>query len=294
MSIPTVEFIKRYLQQHGELSGSEITLTQDPHEPLRIGSYSIDTPTEIRISNTTNQPAQTGNITEEFQHEHPLEQTRPIDNEKESNNKDSLNTEIFEPLRTGIPLSHEERRRIFIDLYKECNSCVHCSLGSVRKKIVFGAGNVSAPLLIIGYSPEAEDDLAGLPLTGKNGELMEKMLNAINLDNKDDIFLTNLLKCRAYNINLETIHNATPCVELIHKQIQTISPKAILVLDPHVGASILDIPLEDAQYSTLHQYHYKAIPLLISYSPVLLAKEPEHKRAAWTDLKRLKEILEDK
>jgi hypothetical protein len=115
----------------------------------------------------------------------------------------------------GAPLSFEQKREALKKLFFD--GCSLCHLSKSRTKMVFGSGNVDAPVCIIGEAPGEEEDLQGLPFVGAAGQLLTQMLAAVQLDRAKDTFITNVLKCRPPgNRNPESAEIQT-CVPLLKK-----------------------------------------------------------------------------
>ncbi|MBD3344528.1 MAG: uracil-DNA glycosylase [Chitinivibrionales bacterium] len=182
------------------------------------------------------------------------------------------------------------KREKLKELYYEFKECHHCSLGTTRKNFIFGAGNVLAPLMIIGEAPGAEEDQKGLPFVGKAGQLLTKMLKAIDLNRKNHIFITNVLKCRPpANRNPESTE-ITLCLPLLKRQIEIIKPEALLLLGRIAAHALLGKSESIGALRTMTNT-YNEIPVVVTYHPAALLRNETYKRPAWEDLQKLRDIL---
>ncbi len=186
----------------------------------------------------------------------------------------------------------EQKRAALKELYYTALECDRCRLGAVRNTFVFGGGNAAAPLLIIGEAPGEEEDRQGLPFVGAAGELLDKMLEAIDLERKKHAFITNVLKCRPpANRNPES-SEICACSDLLLRQIEIISPKALLLLGRIAAQELLKTSESIGKLrSRIHTYN--GIPAVATYHPAALLRNPSYKRPAWEDLQKLQELLRE-
>jgi DNA polymerase len=164
---------------------------------------------------------------------------------------------------------------------------MECGLGKTRKNFVFGVGNPNADILIIGEAPGADEDEQGEPFVGRAGQLLNKMLEAIDIK-RSDVYIANIIKCRPPNNRRPTNEEINECEPYLHKQIELIKPKIILALGLTAVNSLLkmEFKMSDIRGNLLD---YRGIKLIITYHPAALLRNPAWKRAAWEDLKLLKE-----
>jgi DNA polymerase len=197
-----------------------------------------------------------------------------------------------QPRPARVYETFEQKRAALVQLYQSMKGCEKCRLAASRTCFVFGAGNAAAPLLIIGEAPGEEEDRQGLPFVGAAGELLDKMLAAIDLDRKKHAFITNVLKCRPpANRNPET-GEAAACEEMLARQIEIIAPRAILLLGRIAAQQILKTPESIGKLRT--QIHtYNDIPSVVTYHPAALLRNPSYKRPAWEDLQKLQQLLNE-
>ena len=160
--------------------------------------------------------------------------------------------------------------------------CNACSLHETRTRTVFGKGNSSANWLLIGEAPGQSEDLQGEPFVGKAGQLLTEMLRAINL-NRDEVFVTNILKCRPPNNRDPKKDEIAACHEFLQQQINLIQPKIILAIGRVAAQQLLNT---DTPIGKLRgKIHYlEKIPIVVTYHPAYLLRSLKEKRKAWQDL----------
>lgn len=168
--------------------------------------------------------------------------------------------------------------------------CTKCPLGATRTKYVFGSGNADASVVIIGEAPGQEEDEQGLPFVGPAGKLLTKMLAAINLDRTNDVFITNVLKCRPPQNRNPSTEEIMACLPLLKRQIDILKPKAILLLGK-IAANALLCTNDSIAKMRRHEFSYNGIPAAVTYHPAALLHNAEYKRPAWEDLQRFNELL---
>lgn len=169
--------------------------------------------------------------------------------------------------------------------------CRKCPLWETRTKLVFGTGSPQAGIMVIGEAPGADEDQQGKPFVGAAGRLLTKILEAINLT-RDEVYICNILKSRPPgNRRPESIEVAA-CIPYLYKQIDLIRPKVILALGLTAAKALLgkDEPMKTLR-GTLQDWH--GIPMLVTYHPAALLRNPQWKRATWEDVQMLRRIYDE-
>lgn len=161
-------------------------------------------------------------------------------------------------------------------------SCTACDLSTTRTQTVFGTGNKNADWLFIGEAPGAEEDKQGQPFVGRAGLLLSAMLFALGLE-RDDIYISNVLKCRPPNNRDPRPEEVSQCEVFLRAQINLIKPKVIIALGRHAAHSLLttDKTLSSLRGQT-HDFH--GTPLVVTYHPAYLLRTPADKNKSWQDL----------
>lgn len=163
-------------------------------------------------------------------------------------------------------------------------ACHRCDLGNSRNRTVFGVGDRSADWMIIGEAPGADEDAQGEPFVGPAGQLLTEMLLAIGR-RRQDVFITNILKCRPPNNRNPRADEAACCREYLERQIALVQPSLIIAVGGIAAHNLLatDMPVGKLR-GRVHHYGESRIPLVVTYHPSYLLRSPLEKRKVWTDL----------
>lgn len=175
-------------------------------------------------------------------------------------------------------------------LSEKVSLCKNCILSSSRSQTVFGQGVKNPYVLVIGENPSAEDEAENRPFAGSCGELLDKMLAAINLSRNKNCYLTTVVKCRPPMNRAPMNDEASACEGFLQAQINILKPSFILVF----GRSAVQNLLKTGEgLATIHGkwFEYNSIPLMATFDPSTLLREPEKKAAAWNDLKIFRSAL---
>ncbi len=175
------------------------------------------------------------------------------------------------------------------DIREELGECRRCGRHEGRKKIVFGEGEVGAKLFIVGELPAGEDDAAGLPFQGEAGKLLMKMVGAIGLS-RADLYLATLVKCHPADGHEPRPEEIALCHPFLLQQINAVRPKIICAMGGLAAQALLHskknlLQLRGAWHSC------QQIPLMPTFSPAFLLRNPEMKKAAWVDLQLIQKRL---
>lgn len=169
--------------------------------------------------------------------------------------------------------------------------CQACSLHQTRTQTVFGVGNQSADLMIIGEAPGADEDRQGEPFVGRAGLLLNAMLKAIGLE-RGQVFIANILKCRPPGNRDPHVDEANCCEPFLLRQIELVRPKVILAVGRIAAQNLLK---SDAAVGSLrnreHRIGESHIPVVVTYHPAYLLRSPDQKGKAWQDLLRARRLL---
>ncbi len=172
---------------------------------------------------------------------------------------------------------------------EEMGDCQRCSLGGLRKNLVFGAGNPTAALVFVGEAPGADEDREGMPFVGRAGQLLTKIIEAMGLA-RQDVYICNILKCRPPgNRNPEATEIAA-CEPFLIRQLQAIAPRAICALGTFAAQTLLkkDIPIT-ALRGRFHTY--AGLKVMPTYHPAYLLRNPSAKKMVWEDVQMIMEEL---
>ncbi len=170
-------------------------------------------------------------------------------------------------------------------------TCVKCPLGFTRTKFVFGVGNPKATLMIIGEAPGADEDAQGEPFVGRAGQLLNKILEAINFK-RSDVYICNILKCRPPNNRKPVPEESEACKPYLKKQIDLIKPKIILCLGLTAAENLLGTK-ESMTKLRGRVMQYENVPVMITYHPAALLRNPNWKRPAWEDVQAVRKLHDE-
>ncbi len=164
-------------------------------------------------------------------------------------------------------------------------ACEQCSLCQGRTRTVFGSGPRRAEWLFVGEAPGAEEDRQGLPFVGRAGQLLTSMIEAMGLK-RDDVFITNVLKCRPPGNRDPLPGEVQSCLPYLERQIRLLEPRILVVLGRIAAQSLLvtEAPISRLRGQVL-RYGAEGIPLVVTYHPAYLLRNPIAKRESWRDLR---------
>ncbi|MCO4743470.1 MAG: uracil-DNA glycosylase [Proteobacteria bacterium] len=183
---------------------------------------------------------------------------------------------------TSVPVGAEGLQLI----RDELGDCRRCNLCTGRSHIVFGVGDPSADLVIVGEAPGYHEDRRGEPFVGPAGEMLDKMLaNVLGLD-REEVHILNVVKCKPPENRNPLPDEVGACLPFLHRQIAAIQPKVILVVGTVALKALLDpsggITRHRGQWGTLD-----GVPVMSTFHPAYLLRNPEGKRHTFADLKAL-------
>ena len=175
-------------------------------------------------------------------------------------------------------------------LEKECKSCNKCKLCETRTNVVFGVGNKEADVMFIGEGPGENEDLQGEPFVGRGGQLLDKMLNAVDLDRKKNIYIANIVKCRPPKNRDPEPEEQELCLNWLRNQVKLITPKIIVCLG-RISAAKLIKP--DIKITKEHGIFFEKgnFLMMATLHPAALLRNPNNKPAAFDDFIKLKEKM---
>jgi uracil-DNA glycosylase family 4 len=172
----------------------------------------------------------------------------------------------------------------------DLGDCARCKLhGLGRRQIVYGVGNPRAELMFIGEAPGHDEDIQGIPFVGRAGQLLTKIIEAIDL-RRDDVYIANVIKCRPPdNRNPESDEVAT-CEPFLFRQVQAIKPRVIVALGTFAAQALLrtNEPISRLRGQV---FHYGKARLIPTFHPAYLLRSPERKREVWEDMKKVRALL---
>lgn len=249
--------LARYLRQLQELGGGEIFLSEDIREQLStITAESSTNPSTPVLSGVSFEQPET-------------------------------------PLTSDVQSSTSSAPVVLGSLEKVAAAaavCTACGLASGRTTVVFGDGDPTAQLIVVGEAPGAEEDRSGRPFVGKAGKLLDMLLLSIGFP-RETVYICNVLKCRPPSNRDPLPDEVQACSPFLRRQIEIVAPKAILAVGAFPAQTLLG---RTEAISTLRGsvHEYDGIPLIPTYHPAALLRNPTWIRPVWEDLQRLRRLID--
>ena len=169
-------------------------------------------------------------------------------------------------------------------------SCTRCPLYKTANKGVPGTGAAKARLVCVGEAPGANEDETGLPVVGAAGNLLTKILAAVELT-REEVFITNVVKHRPPGNRNPMPNEIEACSPYLVRQLELIKPKVIVAFGTFAAQTLLNTKTPIGKLrGEVHRYH--GIPLVVTYHPAALLRNPSWKRPTWEDVKLARRILD--
>jgi len=176
------------------------------------------------------------------------------------------------------------------DVRRDLGDCRRCKLSEHRKNIVFGAGNPNARLVFVGEGPGSEEDQRGEPFVGAAGQLLTKIIEAMNYT-REQVYICNIIKCRPPGNRNPMPDEIQACSPFLRRQISSIKPDFICALGTFAAQTLLEtgVPISKLK-GCFHDY--MGIRVLPTYHPAYLLRNPGKKRDVWEDMQKLMKALD--
>jgi uracil-DNA glycosylase len=175
------------------------------------------------------------------------------------------------------------------EIREDLGDCQRCGLARSRTNLVFGVGNSNAQLVLVGEAPGREEDLKGEPFVGEAGRLLDKILLAMGMQ-REDVYICNVLKCRPPSNRDPLPEEVATCEPFLIRQIAAIQPQVIVALGRFAVQSLLKTRVPISRLRGEWQ-SYQGIPLMPTYHPAYLLRNPAGKRDVWEDMKEVLRLL---
>jgi len=170
-------------------------------------------------------------------------------------------------------------------------ACERCKLCEGRTNTVPGEGPANARLVVIGEGPGRTEDQTGRPFVGRAGELLTKILEAIKLP-RDQVFICNIVKCRPPENRLPQYDEIAACLPFLYRQLELVKPKVILAMGGTAAQSLLST--KQSLGALRNQVHrFRGIPVVVTYHPAALLRNPNWKRPTWDDVRIAARLLDN-
>jgi uracil-DNA glycosylase family 4 len=170
------------------------------------------------------------------------------------------------------------------------HACTACGLAATRNTVVFGEGNPNASLMVVGEAPGADEDRQGRPFVGRAGKLLDLLLQSVGFP-RDEVYICNVLKCRPPENRNPHPEEVRTCSPFLRGQIEAVKPRAILAVGTFPAQTLLDTQESIGRLrGGVQDYH--GVPLIPTYHPAALLRNPTWIRPVWEDLQRLRAVLD--
>jgi uracil-DNA glycosylase family 4 len=175
-------------------------------------------------------------------------------------------------------------------LRDKIGDCHRCPLSEGRSHIVFGTGNPDADLVFVGEAPGRDEDMQGEPFVGKAGQLLTRIITAMGLK-REDVYICNVIKCRPPENRDPLPAEIEMCQPFLMEQLSIIKPRVICALGSFASQTLLK---SEVRISRLRgQFRdFDGVPLMPTYHPSFLLRNPHAKRDVWEDVKMVMELLD--
>lgn len=192
---------------------------------------------------------------------------------------------LFGDIKQTLPESNETIE----DIHKDIGNCTRCALHEGRTKIVHSTGNRQADLMFVGEAPGADEDAKGEPFVGRAGQLLNKIIEAIDLK-REDVFIGNINRCRPPGNRTPTLEEAATCKPFLLREIAIVRPKVIVVLGNTACQNLLETKVGITKLRGEFQDYY-GVKVMPTFHPAYLLRDPRKKREVWEDMKKVRDEL---
>jgi DNA polymerase len=186
------------------------------------------------------------------------------------------------PAGAAVPLTLEAIR-------EEMGDCRRCKLWQGRRNLVFGEGNPNASLMFVGEGPGADEDAQGRPFVGRAGQLLTKIIEAINMK-RSDVYIANIVKSRPPGNRVPEPDEVVACLPFLKKQIEAIRPQIIVTLGAVATNNLLSATLSITKVRGEFR-ELGGILIMPTFHPSYLLRNPAGKREVWEDMKKVRDRL---
>lgn len=187
------------------------------------------------------------------------------------------------------PPAADKKEKALYALKESIGDCQRCRLSKSRTNIVFGEGNPNAKLMFIGEGPGREEDIQARPFVGDAGRLLTNLIRKMGFG-REDVYIANVVKCRPPNNRNPEDDEISTCIPFLGEQIRIIRPHVIFCLGKISAQALLGIKTPISRLRG-HFYSYMDIPVMPTFHPAYLLRNPSDKRLTWEDAQKVLEKL---
>lgn len=205
--------------------------------------------------------------------------------------------ESGEPSRPGAPAGGGETGADLPDadyesLKSQALSCRRCPLAETRTQVVFSDGNPRARLMVVGEAPGAREDQTGKAFVGPAGKFLDLLLASVDLSRERSVYICNVLKCRPPGNRNPLPPEIEACTPYLRQQIERIGPEALLAVGTFAAQFLTgsDLALGKIRGEV---YSYQGVPVVVTYHPAALLRNPGYLLPTWDDLQLLRQVMDE-
>ena len=188
-----------------------------------------------------------------------------------------------------VPAEGSARERLD-HVREQLGPCTRCKLHGGRTTLVFGVGNPDADLMFVGEAPGRDEDREGIPFVGRAGQLLTRIIEAIDLG-RDDVYIANVIKCRPPDNRNPEPDEVQTCEPYLFAQIDSIRPRVIVALGSFAARTLLRDDRASITRVRGQVYSFRGAQLIPTFHPAFLLRSPDRKREVWKDMKLVRSLL---
>lgn len=175
------------------------------------------------------------------------------------------------------------------DVRREAESCTRCGLHTTRRSVVFSDGPDKARVMCVGEAPGAREDEMGLPFVGRAGQLLDRLLLSVGLA-REEVYICNVLKCRPPGNRNPEPEEIELCSPFLRRQVALVEPEVVVAFGTFAAQTLLGLR-ESLGRMRGRVHEYEGVPLVVTYHPAALLRNPHWKRPSWEDLQLVRRTL---
>jgi len=196
----------------------------------------------------------------------------------------------LEAFKSIISSRLSDRGLMLEELRKDIGECTRCKLSKQRKNIVFGEGSSSSKIMFIGEAPGKEEDIQSRPFVGEAGVLLTRLIEKMGLK-RGEVYIANIVKCRPPENRNPEDDEISSCISFVDRQIEIIRPEVIITLGRIALQSLMKNPSLKITAVRGRFFDYKGIPVMPTFHPAYLLRNPGDKWKTWSDAQRAMEKI---
>lgn len=175
------------------------------------------------------------------------------------------------------------------DVRREAEACIRCGLHTTRRSVVFSDGPDRARVMCVGEAPGAREDEMGLPFVGRAGQLLDRLLLSVGFA-REEVYICNVLKCRPPGNRNPEPEEIELCSPFLRRQVALVQPEVVIAFGTFAARTLLGV--RDSLGRMRGRVHeYEGVPLIVTYHPAALLRNPHWKRPSWEDLQLVRRTL---